>query len=76
VIPILGQARHFHIGNYGKKNTKVFKFGVHGFTAFNGGDAHTVAEMRNYESIWRIVPELTHDRLAGKAMKSIALDTV
>jgi len=48
--------------------------GVNGMTALDGGDANAIAEMRDDEPIRRIVSELAHNRLAGKAVKSIALD--
>ncbi len=50
--------------------------GVNGLTAFNGGETGAIAEMRNYQSIRQIVPKLAYDRLARKAVKSIAVDAI
>src|SRR5439155_11174624 len=47
--------------------------GVNGLTAFNGGETGAIAEMHNYESIRQIAPKLAYDRLARKAVKSIAV---
>src|SRR5437870_608589 len=47
--------------------------GVNGLTALNGGETGAIAEMQNYQSIRQIVPKLAYDRLARKAVKSIAV---
>src|SRR5258707_10021470 len=50
--------------------------GVNGLTAFNGGETGAIAEMRNYQSIRQSAPKLAYDRLARKAVKSIAVDAI
>ena len=50
--------------------------GVNGLTAFNGGETGAIAEMGDYQSVRQMVPKLAYDRLARKAMKSIAADTI
>jgi hypothetical protein len=45
-------------------------------TAFNRGETGAIAKMRNYKSIRQIVPKLAYDRLARKAVKSIAVDAI
>ncbi len=48
--------------------------GIYGLAAFDGGDTGAIAQMRNDQSIRPIIPKLSHDRLAGKAMKPVALN--
>src|SRR6185437_16506262 len=66
-IEIAASRAHDHAAARGQPHA-----GVHRSTAFDRGDADAVTEMRNDEPVGWMVPELAHDRFAGKAMKSIA----
>ena len=48
--------------------------GIDGLAVFDGGNTDAIAQMRNDQPIRPIIPKLPHDRLAGKAMKPIALN--
>ena len=68
-IQIAAARSHDHPAGRGQTHA-----GVNGLTAFNGGETGAIAEMQNDESIRQIVPKLAYDRLARKAVKSIAVD--
>ena len=70
-IEIAASRSHYHSARRGQTHT-----GVDGLTVFNGGDADAIAEMRNYYPIRPIASKSAHDRLARKAMKSVAMDAI
>ena len=70
-IEIATARAHDHPAGWGQSHA-----GVDRFSAFDRGDACTIAEMGNDQAVRQIVRKLMHDRFAGKAVKSVALDTL
>ena len=50
--------------------------GINGLTAFNGGETSAIAEVQDYQSMRQIAAKLAYDRLARKAVKSIAVNAL
>ena len=70
-IEIAAARAHDHPASRGQSHA-----GIDGLTAFDRGDACAIAEMGDYQAVRQIVPKLAYDRLARKAVKSIALDAI
>ena len=66
-IEIAAARPHDHPTGWGQTHA-----GVNGLAAFNGSETGAIAEMRNYYPIRPAAPKLAHDRLARKAVESIA----
>jgi hypothetical protein len=45
-------------------------------TALDGGETDAIAQMQNYQSMRQIAAKLAYDRLARKAVKSIAVNAL
>src|ERR1700682_4297696 len=69
-IEIATSGTHDHPATWGQSHAGVYRFAV-----LDGGDAGTIAEMSDDETLRYRGLKLMHDRFAGKAMKSVALDT-
>ena len=70
-IEIAAACAHDHAARRGQSHA-----GVDRFTAFDRGDACTIAEMGDDQAVRQIVRKLMHDRFARKAVKPVALDTL
>ena len=70
-IEIAAARAHNHPAGRGQAHA-----GVDGLAALDRGDAGAVAKMGNYQTVGQIAPQLAHDRFAGEAMKTVALDAL